>query len=61
MKITLCGSIACFDEMQRIQRELEEKGHEIKLPPHEIENDEGVMIPVKEYYAIRKATSDDDS
>lgn len=59
MKITLCGSIAFFDEMQNVQKELEELGHEVKLPPSTIINDSGNAIPVKEYYAMRKSAVSD--
>lgn len=59
MKITLCGSIAFIDEMDAIRKELELLGHEVKMPPLEVMGGEGKMIPVKEYYAIRKAANDD--
>ncbi|MFC1720944.1 hypothetical protein ACFL0K_01685 [Patescibacteria group bacterium] len=61
MKITICGSIAFYDEMLDIKNKLEILGHEVKLPPHEVKDDNGIMMPVKEYYAQRKATSTDDS
>ncbi len=59
MKITLCGSIAFIDEMDAVRKELESMGHEVKMPPLEIVDGDGKMIPVKEYYAIRKAAMDD--
>ncbi|MDD2785691.1 MAG: hypothetical protein PHS79_02230 [Patescibacteria group bacterium] len=59
MKITICGSIAFFDEMQNIQKELEELGHEVKLPPSTIIDDNGIAIPVKKYYAMRKTAESD--
>lgn len=59
MKITLCGSIAFIDEMDAARKELESMGHEVKLPPLEVADGEGKMIPVKEYYALRKAAADD--
>ena len=55
MKITLCGSIAFYEEMQNIQQQLEKLGHQVKLPPFEVKDEHGQMIPVKEYYARRKA------
>ncbi len=58
MKITICGSIAFYDEMLGIQKRLEEFGHNVKLPPFEVKDENGMMIPVKEYYARRKATTD---
>jgi len=61
MKITLCGSIAFYDEMFQIKQKLEELGHEIKLPPVEIKDETGKMISVKEYYAKRKSETDDNS
>lgn len=59
MKITLCGSIAFIDEMDAVRKRLEEMGHEVKLPPLEIADESGKMIPVKEYYAMRKTAADD--
>jgi hypothetical protein len=58
MKICICGSIAFFDEMIEAKKELEKKGHEVDLPPTEIKNEKGEMISVKEYYRIRKETSE---
>ncbi|MEI7891381.1 MAG: hypothetical protein WCI36_05450 [bacterium] len=59
MKITICGSIAFFDEMLKAKKELEDMGHEVDLPPTEIKNGEGKMIPVAEYYRIRKSENPD--
>lgn len=57
MRITLCGSIAFIDEMDAIRKTLESLGHEVKLPPLEIASEDGTMMPVKEYYAIRKSAA----
>ncbi|MDD5750580.1 MAG: hypothetical protein PHU56_02945 [Candidatus Pacebacteria bacterium] len=54
MKITICGSIAFFDEMTGVKKDLELLGHEVKLPPVEIPNEQGEMISIKEYYRQRK-------
>lgn len=54
MKITICGSIAFYDEMMEVKEILINLGHEVDLPPFEIEDDTGKMIPVKEYYERRK-------
>jgi hypothetical protein len=54
MKITLCGSIAFHDEMSELKTKLVALGHEVDLPPDEVPNENGVMIPVKQYYEIRK-------
>lgn len=59
MKITLCGSIAFIDEMDAVRRELEAMGYEVEMPPLEVMDGGGRLIPVKEYYAIRKSASDD--
>jgi len=32
MKITVCGSIAFYEEMEKIKTALEEKGHEVFIP-----------------------------
>ena len=56
MKITICGSIAFYDEMLKAKNELEKLGHEVKLPPLEVPGENGEMISVKEYYEIRKNT-----
>lgn len=59
MKITLCGSIAFIDEMVAAQQELKSLGHEVQLPPLAVMDGNGQLIPVKEYYALRKAAPDD--
>lgn len=61
MKITLCGSIHFLDEMLKIKAQLEKLDHEVKMPPLEIEDDQGGMIPVQEYYKMRKAEPVSDS
>ena len=60
MKITLCGSIAFYDEMSEVKKKLEKLGHTVDLPPHEVPNEKGEMIPVKKYYEIRKAEEKND-
>ncbi|MBT4722241.1 hypothetical protein HN958_02740 [Candidatus Falkowbacteria bacterium] len=57
MKITLCLSIKFWQEMLQVQKELESLGYEVLTPPHEVPNDKGEMIPVEEYYRIRKDDS----
>lgn len=59
MKITICGSIAFYDEMLDIKGKLEQLGHQVKLPPFEIKDENGNMISVKEYYSRRKSETDD--
>lgn len=59
MKITICGSIACYGALQAWQKKLKECGHEVKLPPHKVAGKDGEEIPVEEYYRIRKGASRD--
>lgn len=61
MKITLCGSIAFFDEMLKLKTQLEQLGHEVKLPPTEEPDGDGKMIPVLTYYQIRKTAKPTDT
>ena len=61
MKITICGSIAFYDEMLEIKEKLEQLGHQVKLPPFEVKDENGNMISVKEYYSKRKAETNNTS
>lgn len=54
MKITICGSIAFYEGMIEIRKKLEELGHEVKMPPHEVKGENGEMISVEKYYELRK-------
>ena len=54
MKITICGSIAFIEEMKDAKNKLEKIGHEVKMPPLEVPDEKGNMIPVIEYWRIRK-------
>lgn len=61
MKITICASIAFYKEMVDIKNALELLGHEVKLPPSELKNEEGKMMSVLDYYHQRKSETRDDS
>lgn len=61
MNITICGSIAFYAEMLEIKEKLEQLGHQVKLPPFEVKDENGNLISVKQYYAKRKAETDDAS
>jgi len=61
MKITLCASIAFYNEMLEVKNDLECLNHAVKLPPSEVKNENGDMIPVKQFYSRRKAEKDDTS
>jgi hypothetical protein len=54
MKITLCGSIAFYSQMQELKQSLEQQGHEVRLPPHQEPDENGNPISVSRYYEIRK-------
>ncbi len=60
MKITLCGSIAFYAEMQEIKKQLEDIGHKVTLPPSEIKDKNGEPITVEEYYKIRQTAKNDE-
>lgn len=60
MKITLCGSIAFYDEMLAVKKQLEEMGHEVKLPPAEVKDENGNLVTAKEYYKIRRLANEND-
>ena len=60
MKITICASIAFFDEILEAEQRLKELYHEVKRPPTEVRDDGGNMIPVQQYYALRKQDKPDD-
>jgi hypothetical protein len=59
MKITICGSIAFYDEMQKIKEELEKKGHVVDLPPIKVGEKYGKPMSVKDYYEIRKKSGEE--
>jgi hypothetical protein len=60
MKITLCGSIAFQDEILSIKEKLEKLGHEVKIWSPEVKDENGRLIPVKEYYKIRHTANNDE-
>src|SRR3989338_6368194 len=58
MRITICGSIAFYDEMQKIKQDLEVMGRKVQLPPEKVIDERGEEISVKKYYDIRKMAND---
>lgn len=60
MKITICGSTAFYDEMQKTKKELEESDHKIEIPAPLVENENGKLIPIKEFYKIKKTSHNSD-
>ena len=61
MKITICGSIAFYGQMQEIDTFLQTAGHEVRLPPETVKGKDGEELAVVDYYQIRKAASDSDA
>ena len=53
--------MAFYDEMLEVREKLEMLGHQVKLPLFEVKDENGNMIPVKEYYTLRKTEKDDTS
>lgn len=60
MKITLCGSIAFIDEMEKISKSLESLGHEVKFPPVELSLPDGTRIKSGDYYLHKKQSGEND-
>ena len=58
MKITICNSIHFFEDAKKAKVELDKLGHEAVTHPMEVEF-EGKMVPVIEYYKLRKNTWND--
>jgi hypothetical protein len=61
MKITICGSIAFFDEMLQIKQELEQLGHSVQIPPTQIPDNTGKLISIKKYYEIKNKKINENS
>jgi len=60
MKITICGSVIFQDKILSTKEKLEKLGHEVKIWPLEVNNEKEQLIPVKEYYEIRKRANNDE-
>jgi hypothetical protein len=60
MKITICGSVIFQDEILSVKEKLEELGHEVKIWPLKVKDGKGRLIPVKEYYKIRRTANNDE-
>jgi hypothetical protein len=55
MKITVCGSTAFIDELEKLALALGTLGHEVKLPPSIITTADGNSVHTREYYQIKKS------
>jgi len=60
MKITLCGSIAFQDEILSIKEKLEKLGHEVKIWSSKVKDENERLIPVQEYYKIRRTANNNE-
>lgn len=58
MKITLCGSIGHFRQMERIKKELESLGHQVKMPSSELATLDGKKIPALKFRKLKKKAGD---
>ncbi|MFC1598747.1 hypothetical protein ACFL2U_01940 [Patescibacteria group bacterium] len=54
MIITICGSIKFYPEILKVQKQLENMGHEVLIPPNQVKNKNGDFITAEEIYQIRK-------
>jgi len=54
MIITICSTIKFWPQILEVKKQLEEMGHEVLIPPHEVKNEAGDFIPVEEYYELRR-------
>lgn len=61
MKITICGSIAFYDQMFEVKKELEALGHEVCVPYAEFTDGAGNAITIPKAYASRKDAGQDDA
>lgn len=60
MKITICGSLAFMDEMEKTKQHLERLGHEVKMPPGLLDDGRGGQISAADRYrAIKEARPSD--
>jgi hypothetical protein len=55
MIITICSTIKFWPQILEIKRNLETLGHQVLIPPHEVKDEAGNLIPVEKYYEIRRA------
>ncbi|HLD77495.1 MAG TPA: hypothetical protein VJB16_00555 [archaeon] len=54
MKVCVCGSIAFYDQMALVKKELEKAGHEVDIPHSEFTDGNGNAMAIKDAYAFRQ-------
>lgn len=53
MKLALCGSIAFYEKMKLVQKELQDLGHDVVVPPSAHQKANGEMVDQQEFYTTR--------
>ena len=56
MKIALCGSATSIERLQELQKQLEERGHEVTAPGAKIRDEEGNILSSQEYVRRYRST-----
>ncbi|MBI4116345.1 hypothetical protein HY449_01235 [Candidatus Pacearchaeota archaeon] len=54
MKITICGSMAFYEEMLRTKSQLEKMSHEVRIPIEGFADENGNLLSVEHYNQLRK-------
>lgn len=58
MRLTICGSVAEYDRLDRVRVALEAAGHEVWLPLAVVLDGDGRPMPVGSYYELRQGITD---
>ncbi len=61
MRVTICGSILFIDQMTALKEMLGSAGHQAQTPPTTVNDGEGKMIPVLEFYQRRQVATTEDT
>ena len=60
MRITICGSVAFQKEILSVKEKLEKLGHKVKIWPLKVKGEGRQLIPIQEYYRIRRTAKNDE-
>src|ERR1051326_3274333 len=55
MKITICGSTAFIEQMEKISNDLKSLGHEVQMPPVKFVDGDGKEWHTSDYYKFKKS------
>lgn len=58
MNITICGSLAFFDKMDEIHKQLEDLGHEVRAVERELKDETGKVLNAADRHAFIKSKTD---